>query len=195
MFLPGSPAHPHVSDEDLAAQYRTSGELALLGELYARYLHLTYGVCYQYLRDSEAAKDAVMDLFEKLVGELRRHEVRTFSPWLYATARNYCLMQLRADKTRRDHVLPLLPKGANVEIAEPLHQPEDAEALHTAELEALQTGMGALSPIQQECLRLFYLENKSYQQVAAATGHPLGHVKSALQNGRRMLRQHLTTSA
>ena len=70
MFLPGSPAHPTVSDKALAARYRVSGEVALLGELYARYLHLTYGVCYQYLRDDEAAKDAVMSIFEKLVIEV-----------------------------------------------------------------------------------------------------------------------------
>jgi RNA polymerase sigma factor (sigma-70 family) len=194
MFLPGSPAHPAATDEDLAARYRTSGELALLGELYARYLHLTYGVCYQYLRDDEAAKDAVMALFEKLVKELRRFEVRAFAPWLYATARNYCLMQLRAGKVNREHPMSHLTNGADMEIAQPLHHQESDE-LGDDDLDALRAGISELAPAQQRCLRLFYLDGKSYQQVAAETGYTLKQVKSALQNGRRMLRQRLTDRA
>ena len=191
MFLSGSPAHPGASDEDLAARYRTSGDLALLGELYARYLHLVYGVCYQYLRDDDASKDAVMSLFEKLVTELRRHEVQRFAPWLYATARNHCLMQLRAGKSRREQPLSYLAEGADVEIGDPLHHQELAE-IQEAELDALRAGLNELSPVQQRCLRLFYLENNSYEQVTTATGYSLGQVKSALQNGRRMLRQLLS---
>lgn len=194
MFLTGSPAHPGASDEDLAARYRAGGDVALLGELYARYLHLLYGVCYQYLRDDELAKDAVMGLFEKLVKEARRHEVQRFAPWLYATARNYCLMQIRAGKTRREQPLSHLTDGADMEIADPLHH-QELETLHDAELDALRAGLSELAPAQQRCLRLFYLEKNSYQQVAAATGYSLGQVKSALQNGRRMLRQTLSPRA
>ncbi len=191
MFLPGSPAHPHVSDEDLADRYRASGELALLGELYARYLHLVYGVCYQYLRDDDASKDAVMSLFEKLVTQLRRHEVQRFAPWLYATARNYCLMQLRAGKSRHEQPFSHLSGPAAVEIADPVHH-QELDAIRDTELDALQAGLGELSPIQQRCLQLFYLEKNSYQQIADATGYSLNEVKSALQNGRRMLRLRLT---
>ncbi len=188
MFLSGTSAHPGASDEELAARYRTSGELALLGELYARYLPHVYGVCYQYLRENEASKDAVMSLFEKLITEMRRHEVKRFAPWLYATARNYCLMQLRSGKIHREHPLSHLTNGADMEIANPLHH-QELEAIHEEELEALRAGLSELPAAQQRCLRLFYLENQSYQQVASTTGYSLNQVKSALQNGRRMLRQ------
>ena len=191
MFLPGSPAHPGATDEDLAARYRSNGELALLGELYARYLPLVYGVCYKYLRDDDASKDAVMSLFEKLVKDLRRHEVQRFAPWLYATARNYCLMQLRAGKIRREQPMSHLMNGADMEIPDPLHH-QELETIHESELEALRAGLGELPAAQQRCLRLFYFEKNSYQQVAAATGYSLNQVKSALQNGRRMRRQLLS---
>jgi RNA polymerase sigma factor (sigma-70 family) len=190
MFLPGAPAHPNLSDEDLVARYRQAGELALLGELYARYLHLVYGVCYQYLREPELSKDAVMGLFEKLVIDVKKHQIRAFAPWLYATARNYCLMQLRAGKVRRESPMSHLTDGADMEIADSLHHQELVE-IEEAELAALGEHLNDLAPAQQRCLRLFYLEGNSYQQVAAATGYSLKQVKSALQNGRRMLRQAL----
>ena len=194
MFLTSTPSHPTATDEELAARYRETGNLVLLGELYARYLHLTYGVCYQYLREPAASQDAVMALFEKLVTELRKHEVHQFSGWLYATARNYCLMQLRAAKTARPQALAHLTEGADMEISDPLHHQELA-AMQEAELQALQRGLAGLPDAQQRCLRLFYLDNKSYREVAVTTGLDLNHVKSALQNGRRTLRRLLTGKA
>jgi hypothetical protein len=36
--------HPEKTDEELIGQFRDSGSLEILGELYARYMHLVYGV-------------------------------------------------------------------------------------------------------------------------------------------------------
>ena len=45
-----------------------------------------------------------------------------------------------------------------------------------------------LPPEQQTCLTLFYLNRKSYTEVADLTGYELKQVKSYLQNGRRNLK-------
>src|SRR6187549_3181011 len=87
-----------LSDLELIAQYKTSGDLTLIGTLYSRYMSLVYGVCLKYLKDREEGRDAVMQIFEKLVSLLREHEITNFKGWLYATSRNHCLMQLRARK-------------------------------------------------------------------------------------------------
>ena len=84
---------------DAVAAYRATGDLTILGELYEQHMELIYAVCYNYLRDEDEAKDAVMNLFEQLITDLRRHEVQQFGPWLHSVARNYCLMQLRKQQT------------------------------------------------------------------------------------------------
>lgn len=45
-----------------------------------------------------------------------------------------------------------------------------------------------LNPEQQQCVTLFYLQKKSYQQIADETGYSLLQVKSFIQNGKRNLR-------
>jgi RNA polymerase sigma-70 factor (ECF subfamily) len=45
-----------------------------------------------------------------------------------------------------------------------------------------------LNPEQQQCVTLFYLEKRSYQEVAEQTGYTLLQVKSNIQNGKRNLR-------
>jgi hypothetical protein len=60
------------TDEELLAEYRSGGDLEVLGELYSRYIHLVYGVCLKYLREREESMDAVMRIFQKLA--LRCHQ-------------------------------------------------------------------------------------------------------------------------
>ena len=67
-----------------------------VGVLYERHMAAVLAIARRYLRDEADAQDAVMQLFEQLVEKLRRHEVENFPPWLAATARNHCLMVLRA---------------------------------------------------------------------------------------------------
>ena len=85
----------NLQDEELISRFTSSGDIDLMGELFSRYTHLVYGVCLKYLGNREDAKDAVMEIFEKLVAEISRHDIRKFSSWLYVISKNYCLMQIR----------------------------------------------------------------------------------------------------
>ncbi len=55
------------SDKELVLQYRSSGNMDMLGELYSRYMELVYGVCLKYMKEPEDAKDCVINIFEELV--------------------------------------------------------------------------------------------------------------------------------
>jgi len=92
--LKNSPA----TDQELVQLYKQDGDIRVLAELYQRYMDLLYAVCLKYLKEQEAAKDAVMAIFEELVSKLLKHEVVHFKGWLYMVAKNFCLMQLRSQK-------------------------------------------------------------------------------------------------
>lgn len=174
---------------DYIAAYRATGDLAILGELYEQHMDLVYAVCFNYLRDEDEAKDAVMNLFEQLVTDLRKHDVQQFGPWLHTVARNYCLMQLRKMQA---HPKAELVTGTGADLDdEPIRQLSTDED-DTSELEEDLTTMEAclktLPHEQQTCLTLFYLDHKTYTEVAELTGYDLKQVKSYLQNGRRNLK-------
>jgi RNA polymerase sigma-70 factor (ECF subfamily) len=89
-----------LEDKILLEKYRKSGDLELLGELYSRYMQLVYGLCLKYLQNRDDAGDAVMQIFEKLITEVGRHKIENFKSWLYVLSKNYCLMQIRSEKSR-----------------------------------------------------------------------------------------------
>ncbi len=185
-----------LSDQELLARYRQRHDVADLGLLYDRHLPEAFAVCRRYLAPpDEEAEDAVMQLFEHLVVKLKTHEPENFPAWLYATARNHCLMQLRAEK-RTGAVVLQFPDAADMESATAAHLAsvaQDAEAAEATEtrLQNVEQALAELPPDQRRCLELFYLEKKSYREVAAATGLEINLVKSHLQNGKRMLRRQL----
>lgn len=170
------------SDEALVGLYKETNDLAIVGELYDRYTALTYGVCLKYLKDREEARDAVMQIFEKLISSLKSHDIKTFKSWLYVTARNHCLMQLRSRKGKHfEELQPFL-----VETASNGHPDERVEV--ERDLGLLEQCMETLSKDQKQCVRLFYLQQKCYKEIADTTGYDLNKVKSHIQNGKRNLK-------
>ena len=188
------------SDQELLARYRAHGAVADLGELYDRYLPEAFAVCRRYLAPpDEDAQDAAMQLFEHLVKVLRTHAPDNFAAWLHTTARNHCLMQLRARKRAGPSAGPLIlsfPDAADVESAAARHLPDAAAAAEDVEdaeqrLQSVEAALAQLPPAQRRCLELFYLEKKSYREIATETGLDPNLVRSHLQNGKRMLRRQL----
>lgn len=174
---------------DYVAAYRATGDLAVLGELYEQHMELVYAVCFNYLRDEEEAKDAVMSLFEQLITDLRRHDIQQFGPWLHSVARNYCLMQLRKNQAHPKAEL-VTGTGAGVDDEPMLNLADDDadEPDLEADLTLMEACLQTLPLEQRTCLTLFYLERKTYTDVADQTGYDLKRVKSYLQNGRRNLK-------
>jgi RNA polymerase sigma factor (sigma-70 family) len=175
-------SYKNLSDEALVALYKKSEALDIVGELYNRYMALTLGVCLKYLKDREESRDAVMQIFEKLIVSLKEHEVSQFKGWLYVTSRNYCLMQLRSRKGKKsEEISPFL-----METGTDLHLQDGPEI--EANLSKLEKCMDTLANEQKQCVKLFYLEQKCYKEITDKTGFDLNKVKSYIQNGKRNLK-------
>jgi RNA polymerase sigma factor (sigma-70 family) len=193
-----------LTDEVLAARYRETGQREWVGELFRRYTYAVIGVGYQYLKDREDARDLAMQVFEKLLVDLREHRVEHVKPWLFAVVRNAALMELRKRKSARQaeerlHQEPEFSSAEFVESDADWHLALEQWGLNGQEhapdrRERLMQALGELNSAQQRCVTLFYLEQQSYQQVAERTGFSLKEVKSHLQNGRRNLQIRLQAS-
>jgi len=175
-------SHNSLTDKELVDLYKQSGDLSVLGELYQRYMELVYGVCLKYFKDPETAKDGVMQIFEELVSKLKKHEVENFRGWLHQVAKNHCLMQLRTPKNLKtvEFKTDLMQSEENVHLNGVLEKEENFKKLEHC--------IGTLTNDQQLAIRLFYLEEKCYNEIVEITGQEWNQVRSFIQNGRRNLK-------
>ena len=187
------PSLKSLTDEELVENFRMDGDTRWVGELFERYTHMVFLVCMKYLKDDLEAEDMSMRLFEKLLKDLKKYEIKTFRYWLHTVVKNQCLLHLERQKRERlkaeayesdvkTRVLPEMTPFA-------LHDGKDKEF----QLQQMEAAMVHLKQEQRLCLELFYLQQKSYQEVADQTGYSLKQVKSYIQNGKRMLRKQMET--
>jgi RNA polymerase sigma factor (sigma-70 family) len=170
------------SDGELVKRYQQTGDMAVLGELYQRYMDLLYGVCLKYLKEPETAKDAVMQIFEELVVKLKKHDVENVKSWLYTLAKNHCLMQLRTPRNLKTTEF----KAELMQSEEDLHL--NGVMTREANLDKMEKCLDTLPQDQKEAVQLFYLQGKCYNEIAESTGMDWNKVRSHIQNGRRNLK-------
>ncbi|MEJ7740022.1 MAG: sigma-70 family RNA polymerase sigma factor [Chitinophagaceae bacterium] len=177
--------YQHITDGDLLQHFYQDQNNQWLGLLLQRYTLLLLGVCMKYLKNEEEAKDSVQQIFLKAITELQKYKVDYFKSWIYMVAKNHCLMKLR-DKQGK------FTADFTESMAGVITEEEGEMKLQHLEkdrrLELMNLSLEELNEEQKRCLTLFYLEKRSYQEIADSTGFSILKVKSAIQNGKRNLR-------
>ena len=176
--------YSHLTEQQLLERFYADHDNQWLGILLQRYTLLLLGVCMKYLKNEEEARDSVQQIFLKAITELHKYKVEYFKSWLYMVAKNHCLMKLREKQGK-----------TTTEIKEQIvvQDPEEEENKYKhiekdRQLDLMANSLNELSAEQKTCVTLFYLEKRSYQEIADSTGFSLMQVKSHIQNGKRNLK-------
>ena len=173
----------HITDQQLLENYYADHNNEWLGMLLERYTLLLLGVCMKYLKNEEDAKDSVQQIFLKVIEELKKYKVEYFKSWLYMVAKNHCLMKLR---DRQGKIATELTERL---MATPDQEPDNQSLLlNDQTLDLVEAALKELNREQQQCVTLFYLQKKSYQDISQETGFSLLQVKSYIQNGKRNMK-------
>ncbi len=176
------------SDSELIHSYRVNGQTAAVGELFIRHSLMCFAVCNLYLKNTDEAQDATMSIFENLFKDLKKHDIGNFRNWLHSVCRNYCLMKLRNPEMKQSkNKISLNEETFGMELGKLLHQQDNALEKEN-KLVALEEALLQLKSKQKRCVELFYLEQKSYEEISKITGYNINDVKSNLQNGKRNLK-------
>ena len=170
-----------LSDDELLRTYKEKQSSEVIGEYFQRYGHLVMGTSMKYLKNKFDAEDLAMHLFEKLPGKLLSHNISNFKSWLYMVTKNECLMILRKKGNLTSSLTRELEDTDDVNL-----KIEKEE-----QLEMLEDAIEDLKEEQKECIKLFYIESKSYQEITEMLRLDIKKVKSAIQNGKRNLKLNL----
>jgi len=184
--VPDSAADP---DWDLVARI-AAGDRDAFAELVERHHRRLLRVCERLLGDAEDARDAVQEVFLKVMVKAGGFRPKALvSTWLYRVAVNHCLNVLRRRRLRR---WVSLSPAEDEDAAAPLDPAEERADPHR-ELDArrqwsrVQRAIAALPPSQRAVLVLARFEELSYKEIAETLGITLGAVESRLFRAMRAL--------
>lgn len=159
-----------------AGRYEEALELILRGWR-VKVFHLACALLDDRADAEEAAQEAFLRIWKGLPGFRGQSSLST---WIYAVTRNTCL-SYRQTK-RRPASLPLdeEPVRAAVEAWHAARQPKESR------MDLLRL-LPQLPEQHRQVLTLYYLEGKSYDEVARMLQAPMGTVKTWLNRGRKEL--------
>jgi RNA polymerase sigma-70 factor, ECF subfamily len=184
LFRPATGITVHVAEESSpdaeVCRLLAAGERDRAFErLLTAYRGRVYRLAFSYVRTPADAEDLAQEAFVRLWRALPLYDGRaSFSTWLYVIARNACLSELRRRGARPTTSL-------DEDCADPA-----ASSVGSSPVELrleCETLVDMLDEPQRRIVRLFYLEDRSYEQVAVMLDMPINTVRSHLHRARKRL--------
>jgi RNA polymerase sigma-70 factor (ECF subfamily) len=164
----------------------------------ARYQDKVFRLAFSMLHNETQAEDLTQDVLLKVWNGLPGYRpVAAISTWIYTITRNTGLTELRKRASRPTVSLQEPEMEVAAERLPSLHA---ADANPGAQMD-VQSLLAELPDKPRQLITLFYLEQKSYEEVAAMLGLPLGTVKTILFRAKKELlhigarRGHVRTAA
>src|SRR5262245_49009347 len=148
---------------------------------YGRFL---YSVAYRLTGNDDDAQDLVQEALIRVRKGLERYEPGSLEGWLARIVTNVFLDEMRRRKRRPTDPLP-------EDASRVLPPSPAADEVTTGLSEEIQRAIAALPEEFRVPVVLCDVSDLSYEQIADATGVPIGTVRSRLHRGRRMLRATL----
>jgi RNA polymerase sigma-70 factor, ECF subfamily len=177
----------HLSDQELMRIVQ-AGDFSPAAEIFDRYSSRIYNFAYRFLKNSEAAEDAMQEVFVKMLKHANQfHGDAKLSTWLFSITANWCRDYLRkADNKAKEaeDVLVTLPAPAE-------HSPERTLERRESE-KRIQKALTALTPEQREAILLSRYQGLSYAEIAQISGCSEGAVKTRVFRAMETLKKALT---
>ena len=163
---------------------------AAFSEIYNRYAMLIFYKVNQMIRDEEASKDLVQDLF---VGFWDKPELiqenNNLSGYLYIAGRNRVLKFIQRNKLKNDHITSLAKYASEVSL-------ETMQDIDERELKIIvQKEIDNLPAKMKVIFELSRKDNLSHAEIAKKLGLSDQTVKKQINNALKVLRAKLSIYA
>jgi RNA polymerase sigma-70 factor, ECF subfamily len=182
-----------MTDEELVAAFNLGSKEAFT-LLVGKYKDPLINFAYRIVGDRDTAADIAQETFVRLHAKAKTYRpVAKFSTWIYTIASNLAKSELRRRKwgLSRFGTGPSGREPGEVrEATDPGILP-DAAAARAMDAETLERALRALPDPFRQAVVLFYLEEKSYEEICAILGVRMGTLKSRLSRARTMLEESL----
>jgi RNA polymerase sigma-70 factor (ECF subfamily) len=180
----------HLSDQDLMRIVQ-GGDYSPASEIYDRYSGRIYNFAFRFLKNAEAAEDAVQEVFVKMMRHANQFNGDAkLSTWLFSITANWCRDYLRKSDNKVKEpaeVLLSLPTPSELAPDRNLERRENEQLVRRA--------LEALTAEQREAILLSRYQGLSYAEIAQIAGCSEGAVKTRVFRAMETLKKTLAGEA
>lgn len=172
------------TQDELYIKRIQKGETECFNHLVEHYSKPVFRLICRIVRNQEDAEELTQDVFLKIFRSLQNFQGNSlFSTWLYRIAYNTAITHTRKKKQEF-----LYMEEQTIDNISDRDVDEAFENTFTENhLQALQKAIDRLSPDERGIITLFYMEEKTVDELAEVTGLSISNVKVKLHRIRKKL--------
>lgn len=159
---------------------------AAFSEIVREHMQLVFTVCYRLVQDYQEAENLTQETFLTAYRAIDRFEGTHYRPWLVRIAANKAKDYLKSAAHRTTY-----PTEQEALEACPAPDPVYAPLESAEGVRAIEEACDGLPPPYGEVARLFFIEEKSCEEIAALLNRPVKTVRTQHARAREKLRQTL----
>jgi RNA polymerase sigma-70 factor (ECF subfamily) len=171
-----------------------SGDRQAFSDLVESYGGMVFELVFRTVRDRELAEDLTQDVFIRAYRALSGFKGKSgVSTWLYRIAYNVSMSEMEKSRYRYETAPPEAYPPAEGGGFDPHSGGEDLlDRIDRSEtIERVGRLIGELAPGQAWAMRLYYMGEKTYQEISEIMDIPVGTVKTLLFRAKGELRRRL----
>jgi RNA polymerase sigma factor (sigma-70 family) len=163
-----------VTDDAALVRRCLTGQPEALRELIERFQAEVFGLSVRLLGHRQDAEDVTQETFVRVFRSLHRWDkARPLRPWVLGIAVNRCRTWM-GKRARRPELADYLQETSARDDT------DDSAELVTE----IRTALDGLRPEYRSVFVLFHEQGRSYEEIAAAHGRPVGTIKTWLHRTR-----------
>ncbi|MDL2219567.1 RNA polymerase sigma factor [Ruminococcaceae bacterium OttesenSCG-928-O06] len=165
---------------------------AQFGQVVAQYEKLVYTICYQYTKNHHTAQDLAQETFLSAYTHRESCPADSMKPWLARIATNKAKDHLKSAYNRRVRTEGEdgLPESSGTVLFAKEDSPESL-AIGKETLEKIKGDIYSLKEPYHKVAVLYFLEEKSVEEIAASTQRPPKTVHTQLYRAKRLLQEKM----
>lgn len=189
------------AEKDLAlVKAYKSGDESAFAKIFNRYSESIKYRMFKGIGDMDIAEDLMMEVFTKVVEKIKSFDTNSgaFSTWLYRIATNHFVDYLRKNanysvNSIEEMIVATEEGDFEFQISSDIENPEELLEREQRVDFAHELIASISNDMTREMVKLRFLEELSYEEIAERTGSPLGTVKGTLFRARNEMAKNAET--
>jgi RNA polymerase sigma-70 factor, ECF subfamily len=180
-----------MSSDSNLVRLAQGGQLAAYEELVRRWSARMLAVCHARIHCAHTAEELAQEALLRGLRALNTlKDPEKFGAWLCGIASRVCLDWLKSAQARQLSLDAIGDGHADAWGRQAAETPYEAAA-RDDDQQRLQAEVATLPEAYREVILMYYYDDVTYQEVAAALGVSAATVNARLTNARKMLRERL----
>lgn len=178
-----------MKDESLLIKKAAEGDQDSFEEIVGLYKNYIFAIILNFIKDYNEVENVAQEVFLQIFISLPSYESDNFKGWISRITSNKSIDWIRRKKSKfREEVMEHSdkiidnPKYSHVETPEEIFIEKEKRELITKMCKSV-------APIYEDVIIKFYIQGKSYEEIAEEEGVAVKTIASRLYRGRNMLKE------